>query len=100
MSLDAEARPLPLDTAGVPGQVVRSRAVYRFRLRYVTHHPSSHYGIGVFLDAKGEVFDGWMLRYLHHTIGAYLHTDDPERCQAALGLATEEWVAAAIRLVT
>lgn len=86
-----------MDANGSPQQIVRSRAVYRLRLRYVTHHPASHYGIGVLLGAKGEVLNGWMMRYLHDRVGAYIQTDDPDVCRAALGLPPEPWTKNAIR---
>jgi hypothetical protein len=97
MGINANGAPQPLDEVEAPLQVIRSRAVYRLRLRYVTHHSASHYGIGVLLDAGGEVLDGWMMRYLHDRVGAYIQTDDPDVCRAALGLPPEPWTKNAIR---
>jgi hypothetical protein len=88
IAVDADYQPKPLDECSLPqpNSIVHSRSVYRLRLRYVTHHPASHYGIGVLLDSSGEVVDGYMLRFLHGRAGAWIETDDPEVCVAALGL--------------
>ncbi len=72
------------------GQTVNSKATYRFRLRWTDHHPASHYGLGVLLDYKGEVFDGFMFRHLRDSIGAWLLTDDPGRVCGALGVPKNE----------
>lgn len=101
LAIDADHQPKPLDECLSPqtGTVTRSRAVYRLRLRHVTHHPASHYGIGVLLDSGGEAMDGFMLGFLHHRLGAWIETDDPEVCVAALGLPPEDWVKSAVREV-
>jgi hypothetical protein len=101
IAMDADHQPKPLDECvqPLPNTTVHSRAVYRLRLRYVTHHLASHYGIGVLLDSEGGVLDGFMLRFLHARVGAWVVTDDPEVCVAALGLAPEEWVKGAVREV-
>lgn len=68
------------------GRVVNSRAAYHFPLRWTTQHPASSYGLGVLLTANNEVFDGFMLRHLRESVGAWLQTDDPERVAGALGV--------------
>jgi hypothetical protein len=72
------------------GQIINSKAVYRFRLRWTDHHPASHYGLGVLLDYKGECFDGFMFKHLRDMIGAWITTDDPPRIYGALGIPKNE----------
>lgn len=74
----------PLALRGAP--LLNSRTVYRFPLRWTDHHPASHYGIGVLLDPKGEVFDGFMFRYLRDALGSWIETDDPPRIAGCLGV--------------
>lgn len=69
---------------------VESKAKYQFALRWTEHHPASHYGLGVLLDAKGEVFDGHIFRFLRDTVGAWIKTDDPKRICGALGVPPNE----------
>lgn len=69
---------------------LRSRASYRFRLRWTDHHPASHYGAGVLLAGNNEVLDGMMFRYLRDSVGAWIDCDDPERVARALGVPWEE----------
>ena len=72
------------------GYVVQSKSLYQFSLRWTDHHPASHYGLGVLLDAKGEVFDGHMFRHLRNAVEAWIKTDDPERICGALGVPAGE----------
>ena len=74
----------PVRIPGVPP--VSSRSAYRFALRWTDHHPSSHYGIGVLLDIRGEQFDGHQFRHLRDSVGAWMESDDIDRVRGALGL--------------
>lgn len=78
--------PVPLPGGGL----VKSKSVYRFPLRWTAHDPASHYGIGVLLDQKNEVVDGFMFAHLRDTVGAWLESDDMERVRGCLGLGAHE----------
>ena len=72
------------------GPTLASQSLYRFPLRWTDHHPASHYGIGVILSSNNEVIDGMMFRFLRDSIGAWIDSDDPDRCASALGVPRDE----------
>lgn len=84
---------MPRPPVSLPGGgTVNSKTVYRFNLRWTAHHSSSHYGLGVLLDQRNQVFDGVMFRHLRDATGAWLEADDLERARAALGLPEGETI--------
>jgi hypothetical protein len=62
----------------------------RSELTWATDRPASHYGLGVMLDVKGEVFDGATFRALRDACGARIETDQPEKVCGALGFPVGE----------
>jgi hypothetical protein len=90
IGIDKYGAPRPLDEVADPEHTVNSKSVYHFQLRWTDHHPSSHYGIGVLLDSKGEVVDGFFFRFLRDRLGAWIESDDPGRLASALGVPPDE----------
>jgi hypothetical protein len=56
----------------------------RHELTWTAEHPASHYGLGVLLDSKGNLFDGGRL---HTDPISRIETSDAAKVCGALGIA-------------